>query len=140
MEWGASAGDNSRVYVQITNSYGVPYHLINGQTTSGGAWSALDAAMGKILWQTADPQGAIDPGAITTANSVVFARSLARTGNNMYELDAATGHILWSFASGGSVNSGASVVDGVVYWGSGYAHFGLGTGNNKLYAFSLNGQ
>ena len=36
----------------------------------------------------------------------------------------------------------ASIVDGTVYWGAGYSHLGLPgfTGNNKFYAFSLNGK
>ncbi|HEX9515013.1 MAG TPA: hypothetical protein VF940_02440 [Streptosporangiaceae bacterium] len=34
-----------------------------------------------------------------------------------HALDAATGKILWSFASGGSVTGGASIVGGSVYWG-----------------------
>jgi polyvinyl alcohol dehydrogenase (cytochrome) len=56
----------------------------------------------------------------------------------MFGLDAASGHTLWSFAPGSSVNAGATVVNGVVYWGSGYSHLGsfLGNGNNKFYAFS----
>ena len=53
---------------------------------------------------------------------------------------AATGRILWQFASDGAVNSGAAVVDGTVYWGSGYSHllnaFGI-SGTPKLSAFSL---
>ena len=53
------------------------------------------------------------------ANGVVYAGSMARFGPNMYGLDAATGTILWRFASGGSVNSGRAVADGTVYWGSG---------------------
>jgi polyvinyl alcohol dehydrogenase (cytochrome) len=59
----------------------------------------------------------------------------------MYALAAATGKILWSFASGGSVSGGAAIVDGSVYWGSGY--YGLAGGptsvfnNNKMYAFGL---
>jgi polyvinyl alcohol dehydrogenase (cytochrome) len=55
----------------------------------------------------------------------------------MYALNAATGAILWSFASGGSCLSGASISDGMLYWGSGYSNFGFGTPNNKLYAFGL---
>jgi polyvinyl alcohol dehydrogenase (cytochrome) len=54
---------------------------------------------------------------------------------SMYALNAATGRILWSFASGGTVVDGPSIVDGVLYWGSGYSN--PGTGNNKLYAFSI---
>ena len=39
---------------------------------------------------------------------------------------------------GGSLTT----VDGTVYWGAGYTHLGLPmfTGNNKLYAFTLNGK
>jgi outer membrane protein assembly factor BamB len=51
----------------------------------------------------------------------------------MYALDATTGAILWSFASGGEVRSGAAIVGAKVYWGSGYR----GGHNNKLYAFGL---
>jgi polyvinyl alcohol dehydrogenase (cytochrome) len=54
-----------------------------------------------------------------------------------FALDAATGQIKWQFVSGGSVNSGAAIVNGVVYWGSGYSNFGLGSANNKFYAFGL---
>ena len=53
----------------------------------------------------------------------------------MYALNAATGAILWSFASGGSCVSGAAVSDGMLFWGSGYSK--LGTPNNKLFAFGL---
>jgi polyvinyl alcohol dehydrogenase (cytochrome) len=55
----------------------------------------------------------------------------------MYALDAKTGQILWSFASGGSVLDAPSIVDGTLYWGSGYQEIAPGIGNNKVYAFSL---
>jgi polyvinyl alcohol dehydrogenase (cytochrome) len=55
----------------------------------------------------------------------------------MYALDAATGEVLWSYASGGSCLSGAAIADGTLYWGSGYSNFGFGTPNNRLYAFSV---
>jgi polyvinyl alcohol dehydrogenase (cytochrome) len=43
--------------------------------------------------------------------------------------------------AGSSVNSGPAVVDGTVYWGSGYSRSGVeGSGNNRLYAFSIDGQ
>ena len=45
--------------------------------------------------------------------------------------------LLWEFPSGGSCLSGAAISNGTVYWGSGYANFGFGTPNNKLYAFEL---
>jgi polyvinyl alcohol dehydrogenase (cytochrome) len=61
----------------------------------------------------------------------------------MFALNAATGQIRWSYNSGASVIGGASIVDGTVYWGSGYTHLGSFlpfTGNNKLYAFTLGGK
>ena len=38
----------------------------------------------------------------------------------MYALAASNGAIKWSYASGGSVMGGAAIVDGRVYWASGY--------------------
>ena len=49
--------------------------------------------------------------------------------------DGDSGDILWKFASGGSVISGPSIVNGTIFWGSGYSRGG--TGNNKVFAFSL---
>jgi len=60
-----------------------------------------------------------------------------RARPTMFALSAERGKILWKFASGGSVNSGPAVVDGVVYWGSGYPPFKAGSRNNKLFAFAL---
>ena len=57
----------------------------------------------------------------------------------MFALDANSGAILWDFAPGVSVNAGATIVHGMVYWGSGYAHLGIPGytgGNNTFYAFS----
>lgn len=140
IEWG-SATDGTRIYAAIGNGNHLPYTLTsyNGtqSTTTGGLWAALDAATGKIEWQTADPQQAVDPGFVSTANGVMYAGSGAATGNNMYALDARTGQIKWAFPSGGSVYAGASIVNGTIYWGSGYRS---GGNNDKLYAFSLNGR
>ena len=139
MQWG-SATDGKQIYVAIANSDFEEYTLEpSGETITGGSWSALDSATGKIIWQTADPAGATDKASVTIANGVVYGGSSASGAgkNNMYALDAKTGEILWSFNSGGSVIAGASVVDGTVYWGSGYSRFGLGTSNHKLYAFRV---
>jgi polyvinyl alcohol dehydrogenase (cytochrome) len=132
IEWG-TATDGTRIYAAESDYYGVPY-TVNGQTITGGSWAAINAATGAIEWQTPDPQGAPDLGFMSVANGVVYAPSDAGSGNNMYALNAATGAIDWSFASGGSVIAGAAVVNGTVYWGSGYY---LGTANNKFYAFGL---
>jgi len=100
---------------------------------TGGIWNAVDAATGKILWQTGDPDNASDYGSVSEANGVVYAGSLS---GKMYALDAKTGAILWHFTTAGSVIDGPSIVNGVVYWGSGYNRVG-GTANNKLYAFTV---
>jgi polyvinyl alcohol dehydrogenase (cytochrome) len=64
---------------------------------------------------------------------------MAHTGDQMYALDAAKGSILWRFTAGGSVVAGPAVVRGTVFWGSGYARTG-GVGNDKFYAFSVEGR
>jgi len=137
IEWG-TATDGKRIYVAIANRNNLPYTLVpSGQQITWGAWSALDVATGKILWQTADPTpGAIDRGSVSVANGVMYAGS---NSGQMYALDATTGNILWNFASGGTVLDGPSIVDGALYWGSGYREID-GTGNNKVYAFTLAGK
>jgi polyvinyl alcohol dehydrogenase (cytochrome) len=142
LQWG-SAVDGRRIYTANANSNFKPWTLPDGSTTTDGVWSALDAATGAILWQTAPPLSPPPPfltngasGPVTTANGVVFGCSLDPLGH-MYALDAASGAVLWSFASGGSCLSGAAISNGTVFWGSGYSNFGFGTPNNKLYAFSL---
>jgi polyvinyl alcohol dehydrogenase (cytochrome) len=133
IQWG-TATDNKRVYVAISNNGRKSYNLPSGQTVNGGSWAALDSSTGEILWQVADPNGSIDPGAVSAANNVVYAGSI---DGHMYGFDSKTGNILWSFNSNGAVNSGAAISDGTIYWGSGYSRFNLGAGNNKLYAFTL---
>jgi polyvinyl alcohol dehydrogenase (cytochrome) len=55
----------------------------------------------------------------------------------MYALHAATGKVPWSFPSGGSLLDGPSIVNGTLFWGSGYGHIKPGIGNSKVYAFAL---
>jgi polyvinyl alcohol dehydrogenase (cytochrome) len=79
-------------------------------------------------------------GPVTVANGVVYVPSMS---GFVYALSASSGATLWSYNTGASVNGGAAVVNGSVYWGSGYGHFPnpspLGTSNKKLFAFSLPG-
>ncbi|HLK63417.1 MAG TPA: PQQ-binding-like beta-propeller repeat protein [Bryobacteraceae bacterium] len=136
MEWG-TATDGAQIYVAITNSLHNAYKTARGgPEITWGSWAALDIATGEIVWQTPDPsKGAIDPGAVSVANGVVYAGSFS---GSMYAMDAKTGKVLWSFDSGGSVIDGPAIADGVVYWGSGYGHIKPGKSNNKVYAFSIN--
>ncbi|HEX9116034.1 MAG TPA: PQQ-binding-like beta-propeller repeat protein, partial [Anaerolineae bacterium] len=134
MEWG-SATDGSTVY--FANS-------------RGGFWGAVDIATGQLKWKTMDPNPAGPPfyandiGAVSVANGVVYAGSMgggasvAATTPTMFALDAATGKILRQYASGSSVGSGPAIANGMVYWGTGYAHLGgLGAGAHNFYAFSV---
>ncbi|HXB73029.1 MAG TPA: PQQ-binding-like beta-propeller repeat protein [Candidatus Acidoferrales bacterium] len=134
IEWG-TASDGERIYAAIANNLHNAYKLAhNGPTITWGSWSALDARTGRIVWQTADPtKGAIDPGAMSVANGVVYAGSYSGL---MHAMDARTGAILWSFDSGGSVVDGPAIADGVVYWGSGYTRIGPGKPNNQVFAFA----
>jgi polyvinyl alcohol dehydrogenase (cytochrome) len=124
--WG-SAVDGERIYTANANSESKNVTLIGGDIIDYGFWSALDTATGEILWQTPNPARASAMGPVTSANGVVYGCSLDIDGR-MFAMDAATGTVLWDFVSGGSCNSGAAVVGGTVYWGS---------GSNLLRAFEV---
>jgi polyvinyl alcohol dehydrogenase (cytochrome) len=128
IEFGA-ATDGERVYAAISNH------------PKQGSVSALDGATGKILWKTPSPDNKSNFGPITITgtgnNRLVFAGS---SGNFVRAYDAGTGKILWEYDTGGAVGGGPTVVDGVLYVGSGYQSLRIGKGNNKLYAFSIDGQ
>ena len=146
IEWG-TATDYTQVYVAVSNSRHVPFKLSpSGTSWNGGSWAALGASAGKINWQVADPgtsttqlgAPALALGPVTVANGVVYVPSMS---GFVYALAASSGATLWSYNTGASVNGGAAVVNGSVYWGTGYGHFPktspVGTSSNKLFAFSL---
>jgi polyvinyl alcohol dehydrogenase (cytochrome) len=136
LEWG-TATDGTRIYAAITNRDHKSYTLQpNGPTIDWGSWAALDVNTGRIVWQVPDPTAeALDMGSVSVANGVVYAASF--TTGIMYGLNAATGNVLWHFASGGSVIDSPSIVNGVLFWGSGYSHIKPGLPNNKVFAFTL---
>ena len=135
IQWG-TASDGTNVYIASANSNYQLYKLLSGQTVTWGFWSAVNASTGKIVWQTADPtSGTRDVGSLSVANGVVYAESLDAAGH-MYALDSSNGNILWSYASGGSLIDGPSIVSGNLYWGSGYRRTSGATGNNKVYDFT----
>jgi polyvinyl alcohol dehydrogenase (cytochrome) len=78
IEWG-TATDGKQIFVAIANSNHKAHPLIDGTTTTGGAWSALDTATGKIVWQTADPALTLDTGSVSVAGGVLFAGSYSGT-------------------------------------------------------------
>ena len=149
IEWG-TAFDGTSIYVPISNTGYIPYALQGGAQVNGGSWAALNPNTGQIIWQTATPgacspavsgyeQGCLALGPPSVANGVVFVGSMDVNPMNptMFALSAASGEVLWSFVAGSSVNAAPAIAsDNSVYWGSGYSRVG-GTGNNKLFAFSI---
>jgi polyvinyl alcohol dehydrogenase (cytochrome) len=158
MEFG-SASDGERVYVTITNFEHTPFTLTAGpnagQITDGGIWAAVDAQTGNLVWQLPDPSTgrpktglilstafgaglgpgffAVEMGPLSVSKGLLFGGSMDPEGH-VYAIDSATGNILWSYATGASVMSAPAIVDGVLYWGSGYDK---GINGHKVYAFSL---
>ena len=137
--WG-TAYDGRRIYVPLSNAHHASYNLggPGGPPATGGSWAALNPRTGAFDWQVPTPGGPAAYGPASVANGVVYVGDMAPSGDNMFALDAATGETLWSFAAAGSVMASPAIVDGTLYWGSGYASFGLGwTGSHTFYAFGL---
>ena len=146
--WG-TASDGRQVYVSLANFFGAPYALQpSGAQANGGSWTAIDVVTGSINWQTAtpgpcagitssQPQGCAALGPSSVTNGVVFVGSMDTNPAKptMFALDAATGTVIWSYATGSSVASSPAIVGDSIYWGAGYKRFG--SGNNKLFAFAL---
>jgi len=123
-----NATDGERVYAALAHR-------------SGGAVAMLDGATGQIIWKTPSPDKRPNYGPITVTgrgdNRLVFAGS---TAGFIRAYDGKDGRILWEFDTGGGIGGGPTVGDGVLYVGSGYTFLRVGKPNNKLYAFSLDGQ
>ena len=98
----------------ISNSFHVPTKLINSQATANcGFRNAVDAATGKILWQTADPDDAAELWLGQRGERRDVWRFFVRQDVCARCED---GKILWHFATKGSVIEGPSVVNGILNW------------------------
>ena len=114
------------------------------QAGSAGSWAALDPATGAILWQVADPNGAVDLGPLAVAKGVVYVDSMAGVG---YRADhVGLGCVHWQhpvelrsglFGERRCRHLGRHRVTGVPGTHT-WAYLAY-TGNNKFYAFSMNG-
>ena len=123
---------------------------------AGGGMYALDYGTGQRVWYSAAPKPACasQPGCsaaqmapVTVIPGVVFSGSL---DGRLRAYDTRTGAVIWEFdslhdfptvngvkAAGGSMNqSGAAIVDGMVYVNAGYTNAISG---NVLLAFSVDG-
>src|SRR5206468_3714257 len=116
-----------------------------------GVYTLLDAKTGEFIWNTligpGGDQGGMEWGTAFDGNRIYASITnhhhipYKLTENGVITNLTATGAILWQFGAGSSVNSGPAVVNGTVYWGSGYSRSGVeGSGNRQLFAFSIDGR
>jgi polyvinyl alcohol dehydrogenase (cytochrome) len=126
------AADDTRAYFGLDN----------------GTLAALDPATGAVLWKVAPlPESARGiTAAITAVPGAVF---VGWRGGIVTAHDSDNGEVIWQFdmlrdfdtvndvpAHGGAMGApGPTVVDGMVYVGSGYVGLGNGTPGNALLAF-----
>jgi polyvinyl alcohol dehydrogenase (cytochrome) len=141
LQWG-SATDGDRIFFAASNSGtssgggGAPWPQVSGPPVTSGGWGALDQKTGAPLWTTPDPLGSRAEGPVSAANDVVFGCDLAFGVGRMVAMNANTGAILWSYDSGGMCSAGASISNGMVFWGNGTF---AGTGVKKVFGFGLPG-
>lgn len=72
-------------------------------------------------------------GPVSVANGVVYA-GVSDLEGTMVAMDATSGDILWQYHTGASINSAPTIIDGHLYWGSGYKY---GREGRNVYAFTL---
>lgn len=154
IEYG-SAVEGDRIFVAESDTKQVgfdakPYRLPSGETIAWASYAALDAATGRILWQTPVPAGAthVDngrhctrtspkedcaaasaKGAVIARNGVMYGCSTAPDGP-LYALDARDGKVLWNWKSGAPCDTRANIVGDRLYWVAAAA----------LHAFGLEGE
>lgn len=122
--WGMTT-DGKRVFTNILNNGRAEFKLLpSTDVVRRGGWVAMDAATGRILWSTANPDNFTTNPPLTHANGVVFGGSnggapYTLQPGRVVALDAKTGEILWTHAMPGPMVGGVSIVDGVAYVGSG---------------------
>ncbi len=152
------ADDGELLYVPLGFETGHGFESAEGLESEGGL-VALDPETGRRAWTTVIPKptDCEDPtsknctsanqAAATVIPGAVFTGSVDGT---MRAFSSADGALLWSYSSnhsfetingveahGGSLGGpGPTVVDGMVYWGSGYAILGT-TPGNALLAFGV---
>lgn len=110
---------------------------------TGGLLVALSAFDGAIRWTFTNPATdrtgfnawSLNPVTLVGQGSgaVVLTASMDPAGK-MFALKASNGKLLGTYELGASSACGPSVVDGVVYTGTGYSNFGLGAAGTKVVA------
>jgi hypothetical protein len=117
MEWG-SASDGKRIYVQIANFYGLP-----NAGGNAGSWAALIPQRAPSFGRFPIPT-ALLPLAPWPWPMVSSMRLPWQAGDGADDARPGMQAMVRRFRAspGSSVNCGATIVNDVVYWGSGYTH------------------
>lgn len=111
-------------------------------SAEGGLLVALDAWDGAVKWTFPNPaldqtqRNAWSLAAVTLANGVVLYASADPAGT-LFAVRATDGRLLGSYQLGASSACGPAVADGMVWSGTGYENFGLGTRGNKVVALEV---
>lgn len=124
---GTSATDGQHVFVASNKG-----DAASNAPTAGTKVLSLATSDGSIAWSVDFPGTIYAP--VTISPQIVW---VATTAAKHYALDSRTGATLWTADAVDQVGSGASVVDGTVYWGAGYQLFGSGEGKGTISAYSL---
>ena len=101
---------------------------VAGDEPEWGGIKAIDPETGEIEWEYKYHLGTWSAGVLATAGRVVFSGS--RKGNLM-AFDSRTGELLWSFQTGGQIDSAP-----ISYAVDGRQHLALAAGT-VLYSFTL---
>ncbi|PNH04693.1 Polyvinylalcohol dehydrogenase [Tetrabaena socialis] len=148
-QWGSAYDGKRTVFLQNANFASSNVTLTNPardstKWTTFGFATAIDVCDGSIIWQAASPVNASLMGAPTYAG----VGQLGGSGYVFYPSTSAEGHIpVFKASTGqlhallvagpGSIVSGPSIVNDMLYVGAGYARFGLGIAGSNVRAFNL---
>ncbi|KAG2437568.1 hypothetical protein HYH02_011210 [Chlamydomonas schloesseri] len=151
-QWGSASDGKSTVFLQNSNFAFLNHTLVNpapgsAPVAGGGFGTAIDVCTGSIKWQSAMPitpatsSSTMGPPTYVQAKGGEFVvyPTMSPEGK-LVVLNAATGAVWTTLVAGnGSIVSGPSVANGMLYVGVGYRRFGFGAGTTKygLAAFKL---
>lgn len=108
-----------------------------GAGQKSGVYWALDPATGAVRWKTEAGTGGIG-GGLQWGSATDGVRVYTANPNSQFKPWPLQDTVLWDFTSGDQCYGGAAVVDGVVYWGSGYSLGGPETDTDQgLYALAV---
>jgi polyvinyl alcohol dehydrogenase (cytochrome) len=146
IKWGTAINtdNNSTALVAIDNGNNHIDNVLAGSPTvppfhwNAGSWGSINLRTRNMTWQLSafgtdldNPAfGGAAPGEISFSNQVGFAGS---SSGYVVAFDSSTGKILWSYNTGGKIESAPAIFNDTLYWGAGFRSTSVG----KLYAFSI---